>query len=268
MVRSWDVSAAAASRGRPLGAVTQVGDDRPVPIRRIAALLSMLLAVGMPPAAATPSALEQEITRALKELAALKTTSSAPQVDYNRDFFGTAWADVDGNDCRTRDDILARDLRQVQKRDACTVVSGVLADPYTGRKLVFRKAAASAIQIDHVVPLSLAWRSGADHWPLGKRAAFANDPLNLLAVDGPANQAKSDSGPSDWLPPNAKYDCTYVMRFIRVSFLYGATISGSDRVAAKRQLRTCSSVKGHPTTMAALSASLWPHAATYVHVTP
>lgn len=217
---------------------------------------------------AAPSPLEQETARALRQLAALRTTAKAPTADYDRDYFGTAWADVDGNDCRTRDDVLARDLTQVQKRDACTVVSGILRDPYTGRRLVFSKARASAIQIDHVVALSLAWRSGADRWPLGKRATFANDPLNLLAVDGPTNQRKSDSGPAEWLPPNTRFDCTYVMRFVRVSFLYGATISSDDRATAKRVLRTCTVVRGHPTLLKALSPALWTHAATYVHVVP
>ena len=234
-------------------------------------MLAALLAAVLAPtsaAGAGKSLLEQEVARSLKQLAALRSTTKDPASGYDRDFFGTSWADVDGNDCRTRDDILARDLRKVMKRDACTVVSGILLDPYTGARLVFAKAKASAIQIDHVVPLSLAWYSGAATWPLGKRATFANDPLNLLAVDGPTNLRKSDSGPSEWLPPNTKYDCTYVMRFVRVSFLYGATIAGADRAAAKRVLRACKSVIGHPTTMKALSPSLWPHAATYVHWVP
>jgi len=233
----------------------------------MAALLAVL-ATPADAAGAGTSPLEQEVARALRQLAALHTTSATPTAAYERDYFGTAWADVDGNDCRTRDDVLARDLRDVQKRDACTVVSGILADPYTGTRITFAKSRASAIQIDHVVPLSLAWHSGADAWSAGKRATFANDPLNLLAVDGPTNQGKGDSGPSEWLPPNAKYDCTYVMRFVRVSFLYGATIASADRTVAKRVLRKCAVVKGHPTTMRALSPSLWPHAATYVHATP
>jgi hypothetical protein len=239
--------------------------------RRIAVVIAALLAVLAPSsgaASATASPLEQEVSRALRQLAALRTTAGEPGAAYERDYFGTAWADVDGNDCRTRDDVLARDLRSVQKRDTCTVVSGVLADPYTGARLTFVKSNASAIQIDHVVPLSLAWHSGADAWSTGKRATFANDPLNLLAVDGPTNQRKGDSGPSEWLPPNTRYACTYVMRFVRVSFLYGATIATADRAAAKRVLRRCTVVKGHPTTMRALAPSLWAHAATYVHATP
>ncbi len=220
------------------------------------------------PANATSSAVETEIARSLKQLAALRLTATAPIADYDRDYFGTAWADVDENSCRTRDDILARDLTDVVKRDSCTVVSGKLADPYTGKALVFSKAKATAIQIDHVIPLSLAWDSGADAWSTGKRATFANDPANLLAVDGPANQRKSDSGLAEWLPPNAKYQCTYVMRFVRVAFLYGVTITSDDRTTAKQVLKTCTVVKGHPATLTALSPDYWPHAAQYVHATP
>lgn len=237
-------------------------------VRRLATVSVLVALVTLQPAQGAPSPVEDEVARSLRQLAALRTTPATPVVDYERDYFGTSWADVDGNDCRTRDDILARDLRKVVKRDACTVTAGVLADPYTGATEAFTKARASAIQIDHVVPLSLAWRSGASAWAPGKRATFANDPLNLLAVDGRANQAKSDSGPSEWLPSNTKYRCTYVMRFVRVAFLYGVTVSADDRAAAKRVLRTCSVVKGHPTTMAALSPDLWAHAATYVHASP
>ncbi len=234
--------------------------------RRVVA--ACLVACIATPASGASSVVEQEVARSLKQLAALKVTPTAPIPTYERTYFGTAWADVDGNDCRTRDDILARDLTNVVKRDACTVLSGALVDPYTGALEKFSKAKASAIQIDHVIPLSLAWRSGASDWPSGKRATFANDPANLLAVDGKQNNAKSDSGPADWLPPSTRYDCTYVMRFVRVAFLYGVTITPADRAAVKVQLRSCSVVIGHPTTLQALSPDLWAHAATYVHTSP
>ena len=239
------------------------------PRHALAGLGTALLALAfLAPATAANSAVEGEVSRALQQLAALRTTAAAPAVSYERNYFGTSWADVDQNGCRTRDDILARDLTATTFRGSCTVMSGVLADPYAGKRERFSKARASAIQIDHVIPLSLAWRSGASTWPAGKLAAFANDPLNLLAVDGPANQAKSDSGPSAWLPPNPKYRCTYVMRFVRVSFLYGVSIAAADRGAAKRVLHACTTVVGHPTAMAALSPALWPHAAAFVHARP
>ncbi len=234
----------------------------------IGASLALLASTFSAPVQAANSALEQEVSRSLQQLAALRVTAARPRAAYQRDYFGTAWADVNGNRCRTRDDILARDLKRIRLRGNCTVMTGTLADPYTGKQEAFSKARASAIQIDHVVPLSLAWDSGASTWPAGKLAAFANDPVNLLAVDGPSNQAKSDSGPGAWLPSNARYRCTYVMRFVRVAFLYGVSIARADRAAAKRVLRTCNVVYGHPTRLPALSPGLWAHAASFVHDAP
>ena len=206
--------------------------------------------------------------RGLRQLRALRSLPSQPGPDYDRDYFGTAWADVDANGCRTRDDVLARDLRAVEKRDACTVVVGVLRDPYAGRRIAFTKARASAVQVDHVVPLALAWRSGAWAWKAGKRAAFANDPANLLAVDGLTNQRKGDSGPSEWLPPSGGYRCTYVLRYVRVAFLYGVRIGSADRTAIRAVLGDCRRVTGSPSTLRGLSPSLWPRAAEYVHANP
>ncbi len=234
----------------------------------VASSVALLSATVAGPASATKSTVEQEVTRSLKQLSALHVTTSPPAARYQRDYFGAAWADVDGNHCRTRDDILARDLTRISRRGACTVMSGTLADPYTGRREAFSKTRATAIQIDHLVPLSLAWRSGASTWPAGKLGTFANDPLNLLAVDGAVNEAKGDSGPSAWLPPYGRYRCTYVMRFVRVAFLYGVTIANADRVAVKRVLRSCAVVYGHPTKLLALSPGLWSRAASFVHAAP
>lgn len=230
--------------------------------------LSVATLTLQPAVAATPSPVEAEVARALKQLKALRPSAAATVPDYDRDYFGTSWADVDDNDCRTRDDILARDLRQLEKRDACTVVAGVLNDPYTGTRIVFAKADANAVQIDHIVALSLAWRSGASTWPRGKLAAFANDPVNLQATQGRANMTKGDSGPSEWLPSNRAYRCTYVMRFIRAAFLYQLTITTEDRNTARYVLQQCTLVRGTPTKAQALSPAVWPAAARFVHAWP
>jgi hypothetical protein len=175
--------------------------------------------------------------------------------------FGEAWVDVDGNSCRTRDDLLARDLTVTAKRSACVVTAGVLRDPYTGQSIEFRKSQAAQVQIDHVFPLGLAWQLGAPQWPQGERVAFANDPEELLAVGGPVNQDKGDSGPDSWLPPDRAYRCTYVIRFTRIASTYALRLTPSMRDAIARQLDACRTVVGDPAGLKPLPASVWPRAA-------
>ena len=145
-------------------------------------------------------------------LAALPVRGRAPTTGYAREQFGQAWADVDRNGCDTRNDVLRRDLAAVVAQD-CVVLSGTLDDPYTGVPIAFaRGPGSSAVQIDHVVALSDAWQTGAQSWTPVTREAFANDPANLLAVDGPANQEKGAGDAATWLPPNRGYRCVYALR--------------------------------------------------------
>ncbi|HLM19616.1 MAG TPA: HNH endonuclease family protein, partial [Acidimicrobiia bacterium] len=158
-------------------------------------------------------------SRADDLLATLAVKGRGPKTGYTRDQFGPAWADVDRNGCDTRDDMLNRDLAAKQWRlgtHGCVVIAGVLRDPYTGQRLVFAKADAAAVQIDHVVALSDAWQKGAAQWDTMRRRIFANDPLNLLAVDGPTNARKSDGDAATWLPPERSYRCAFVARQVAV----------------------------------------------------
>lgn len=142
--------------------------------------------------------------------------------EYRREYFGPAWADVDGNGCDTRNDILARDLDEVVvASNGCTVLSGVLtSDPYTGKTVRFTRGARSSMKVpvDHVVPLKWAWEHGADEWTNEEREAFANDPLNLVATTREANSAKSASGPDEWLPDVDREG--YIDRFCEVATTY------------------------------------------------
>ncbi len=160
---------------------------------------------------------------------------------YEREQFGTAWADVDRNGCDTRNDVLRRDLTATTiDADGCTVLTGVLADPYTGRRIVFARGKGSAlVQIDHVVALAAAWSSGAASWDRRTREAFANDPANLLAVDGPANQDKGASDAAAWLPPDPGFACVYALRQIRVKAAYGLSVADDERAALDDALDTC-----------------------------
>lgn len=176
-------------------------------------------------------------------LAALPVRGPASSSGYTREQFGQAWADVDRNGCDTRNDVLARDLTGVTFKPGthdCLVLSGTLADPYTGARLAFTRGAGStAVQIDHVVALSAAWRTGAQSWTPTRRQQFANDPANLLAVDGRANQEKGDGDAATWLPPQHGYRCVYVLRQVRVKAAYGLWVTPAERDAIGRQLDRC-----------------------------
>ena len=204
----------------------------------------------------------EEVAEARSMLAKVQIGGRGAKTAYQRtQDFGEAWVDVDGNGCRTRDDVLARDLTVTAKRNSCVVTAGVLRDPYTGQSIDFSKAQADQVQIDHVFPLALAWQLGAPQWPQGERVAFANDPEELLAVGGQANQDKGDSGPDSWLPPDHAYRCTYVIRFTRIAYTYDLRLTASMRDAIARQLDACRDVVGDPAGLNPLPATVWPRAA-------
>ncbi|MFF5921854.1 HNH endonuclease family protein [Streptomyces flavochromogenes] len=177
---------------------------------------------------------------ALAAVETLTVKGRAPKTGFEREKFGRAWADVDGNGCGTRDDILKRDLTGVRFTDGrCKVASGTLTDdPYTGTTVRFVRG-RSKVDIDHVVALSDAWQKGAGAWDAETRRRFANDPLNLLAVDASTNRRKSDGDAATWLPPNKAYRCTYVARQIAVKKKYGVWVTGGERDAMRRVLAGC-----------------------------
>ncbi|MEL7977573.1 DUF1524 domain-containing protein [Isoptericola sp. F-RaC21] len=181
---------------------------------------------------------------ALAALDALPVKGRAPKTGYARDQFGPAWADVDHNGCDTRNDILARDLTRTVTDPGthdCIVLRGVLADPYTGTRIDFLRgqATSTAVQIDHVVALSDAWQKGAQQLDGEARRQLANDPLNLLAVDGPTNAGKSDGDAATWLPPSKAFRCQYVARQVAVKQAYGLWVTQAEHDAVERVLTRC-----------------------------
>ncbi|MFF7330794.1 HNH endonuclease family protein [Streptomyces sp. NPDC090306] len=183
---------------------------------------------------------------------ALTVKGRAPKTGYDRDRFGTAWADTDSNSCDTRDDILKRDLKDVKFTDGkCKVSSGELdPDPYTGKDVNYTRG-NSDVDIDHLVALSDAWQKGAQKWDASKRIALANDPLNLLAVDAGTNRGKGDGDTATWVPPNKEYRCTYVAGQVAVKKKYGLWVTSAEKAAMKKVLATCPGQKlptgGNPT---------------------
>ncbi|MEO6414206.1 MAG: DUF1524 domain-containing protein [Pedococcus sp.] len=195
------------------------------------------------PAAPKPSATIRPGT-AVTTLATLTIKGRAPKTGYDRALFGQAWADVDRNGCDTRNDILRRDLTHYTLKAGtrgCLVLKGTLNDPYTGTKISFVRgqATSNAVQIDHVVALSDAWQKGAQQLSQTRRTALANDPLNLLAVDGPTNLRKGDGDAATWLPPRKAGRCAYVARQIAVKHRYSLSVTAAERDAMVRVLTAC-----------------------------
>lgn len=177
---------------------------------------------------------------AVKELEKLEVKPKESATKYDRNEFGSGWSSW--NDCDTRQKILMRDLTNVElAENGCTVLAGVLNDPYTGKTIEFVRGTgtSSAVQIDHVVALSNAWNTGASYWDKSQRVKLANDDLELLAVDGPANQQKSNADASDWLPSNIAFRCQYVARQIAVKVKYALWVTHEEKTAMKNVLETC-----------------------------
>ena len=185
----------------------------------------------------TPSG---DATEALEKLPVKGRAPKTGDTEYSRTLFGDGWESQAG--CDVRNVILRRDLVDIQLDDAgCKVVSGLLNDPYTSKSVAFTRGADTSddVQIDHVVALSNAWQTGAQSLTYEQRVAFANDPLELLAVDGPTNQQKSDADAATWLPPNKAFRCQYVARQIAIKAKYQLWVTQPEKNAMTQVLSTC-----------------------------
>jgi hypothetical protein len=216
--------------------------------RTIAACIALLIAVtvlfsnselwqqAMPAGTQPQNAASGKAAEALNKL---EVKGRAPKTGYARTQFGDGWAKTNG--CDTRNIILNRDLNDVSANDKCQVTHGVLNDPYTGKTIEFSRGgrSSSAIQIDHVVALGDAWQKGAQQISAAERKRLANDPLELLAVDGPANQQKSDGDAATWLPSNKPFRCQYVARQIAVKQKYRLWVTQAEKDAMNRVLQSC-----------------------------
>ena len=180
---------------------------------------------------------------AVKLIGKVATKGRGAKTGYSRDEFGYAWADdaedvpFAHNGCDTRNDVLARDGEDLKYRSGskCVLSSMTLHDPYTGKTIAWKKTDAAEVQIDHVMPLSYDWQMGAARWSRSKRMQIANDPLNLMPVDGSANSSKGDSGPATWLPPVKGVRCSYAVRFAQVALKYDLAVTAPDKDAMLAQ---------------------------------
>lgn len=206
--------------------------------RLIALLIVGAIVVPTPPVASAAG----ESAAVVLETLAVK--GRAAKTGYTRAQFGPTWSDVDRNGCDTRNDILTRDLTGVIYREGtkdCVVLTGTLIDPFSGETIAFTRgvATSSQVQIDHSVALSDAWQKGAQQLSLATRTAFANDPLNLMAVKGRLNSQKGAGDAATWLPPLKSFRCAYVARQVAVKAKYSLWVTLAEKNAIKGILTTC-----------------------------
>lgn len=196
-------------------------------------------ATGPAAAAGAPSA-----QVALSRLGRLGVAPSGSMAGYSRDEFphwaseaaSYGWSEPDGS-CDVRDAALIRDGEDVEIDQDCYITAGTWLDPYTGRTL----SDPSGIDIDHVVPLANAWRSGASsaEWSTADREAYANDPDVLLSTDAGANRTKGDKGPEAWRPPNRDYWCEYARRWIWIKSDWRLSVNPAEKSSLREMLGTC-----------------------------
>lgn len=181
---------------------------------------------------------ESSAPLAVQVLEQLEVKGRAPKTGYSREMFYSGWPTVEG--CNLRQRILKRELGDSAVVDGCTVIAGEYDEPYTGKHMVLtEKSEVSKIQIDHVVALSDAWQKGAQYMTYEVRNQIATDPLNLLAVDGSANQGKSDGDAATWLPSNKGFRCQYVARQVSVKYKYGLWVTEAEKEAIAGVLEKC-----------------------------
>jgi Protein of unknown function (DUF1524)/Excalibur calcium-binding domain len=193
-------------------------------------------------AAGAPSPPSAE--RALSTLGELTVAPPGSTGGYSRDEFphwasdaaSYGWKEPDGS-CDVRDTALIRDGEGVQIDEDCSITAGTWFDPYTGQTLTD----SSEVDIDHVVPLANAWRSGASSaaWSTADREEYANDPEVLLSADDAANQTKGDKGPEAWKPPNGDYWCEYARRWIWIKSDWDLSVNPNEKTALNEMLATC-----------------------------
>ncbi|MEU7775306.1 HNH endonuclease family protein [Micromonospora taraxaci] len=211
-------------------------------MRRAAAIavsalaMTGLAATNAQPGWAAPPGIPSKAT-AQSQLNALTVATQGSTSGYSRDLF-PHWITISGS-CNTREQVLKRDGTSVVVDSSCAATSGRWYSPYDGATWT----AASDVDIDHVVPLAEAWRSGANSWTTSRRQSFANDLSRpqLIAVTDNVNQSKGDQDPSTWQPPLSSYRCTYSKMWITVKYTWGLTLQSSEKTALQSMLNTCSS---------------------------
>ncbi|MER7656066.1 HNH endonuclease family protein [Streptomyces albidoflavus] len=207
---------------------------RPAALATLTAVVSStVLLTGSPAQAAPPTPVS--VATAKTYLSGLTEKAEGSSSGYSRDKF-PHWSTQSGQ-CDTREVVLKRDGTGVEQDSACKAVSGTWKSAYDGATWT----QASDVDIDHVVPLAEAWRSGASGWTNAQREQLANDLTRpqLIAVTDNVNQSKGDKDPAKWMPPLASYKCVYVRMWVHVKHHYGLSVDSAEKSALQTTLNSC-----------------------------
>ncbi|MFF1353126.1 HNH endonuclease family protein [Streptomyces sp. NPDC058297] len=200
----------------------------------VTAVVSALTLLNGPAAQAAPPTPVSGAT-ARTYLGELTVKAEGSSDGYSRDLF-PHWITQSGA-CNTREVVLKRDGTNVSQDSSCAATSGSWYSEYDGATW----SAAADVDIDHIVPLSEAWKSGANAWTTAQRQGFANDLTRpqLIAVTDNVNQSKGDQDPAKWMPSRAAYKCTYVRMWVQVKHYYNLTVDSAEKSALTSYLSGC-----------------------------
>jgi hypothetical protein len=155
---------------------------------------------------------------------------------YSRNFF-QHWVDADKDCLNTRHEVLKRDSR-LSTRGRCTITYGSWVSWVDGKKFTNPRL----MDVDHLVPLAEAWRSGASSWTATQRRAYANDlgyKWSLQAISLSVNRSKGDKDVGEWLPRSST-QCAYVQRWMAVKYRWSLSIDFLESTAIEDVLAgTC-----------------------------
>lgn len=203
---------------------------------------------GEPSGTSSSSKTESSVTSsaAIKTLDSIKI-ANASTATYNRNDW-KHWINAGSSCWNVREEVLYQQGTEVvlldktktkttDKKKACAIQSGSWVDPYTGKTFTD----PSKLDIDHVIPLGYTHRQGGSAWSASKKQDYANslNPGHLLAVSASANRAKSDNGPSKWMPSNKAHTCSYAKNWVTVANKWGLTLTKADATTLRNTLKSC-----------------------------
>ena len=192
--------------------------------------------VGTPTPASTPSPIPEPV--AILTLMIAEIPADVP--DYDRDHWGR-WRDEDGDCQDTRQEVLLEESLvdvDFKSAEACRVATGRWLAPFTGAVITD----PGKLDIDHMVPLANAHRSGGWDWPRDRKRAYADfldAPVHLVAVTASANRSKGSRGPDEWRPLDPGYWCAYARNWISIKQRWELAATSAEFAALGDMVATC-----------------------------